>query len=754
MLRKTLMNGAIACAVVALAGAASAQAQTPTGPGDRPWMNTKLSADERAKLLDQALTDDERYGLLHGIMPIPFGPNAKIPEEAIPGAGYIAGVPRLGVPALFETDASLGVTNPMNVRKGDIATALPSGLALGATWNPALAYKGGAVVGQEAAKKGFNVLLGGGMNLTAEPRNGRNFEYLAEDPLLAGVLAGEAVRGTQDQKVISTVKHFALNDQETGRNVVDATIDEQGFRQGELLAFQFAIEKGKPGSVMCAYNKINGHYACDNDFLLNKVLKGDWAWPGWVMSDWGAVPGVSAAVNGLDQQSGAQLDRQVWFDKPLKEAVAKGEVPAARVNDMSRRILRSMFAVGVFDTPSRKGQAIDYDAGAAASKTVAQQGIVLLKNDKSLLPLLKTAKSIVVVGGYADKGVLSGGGSSQVTTGTGHAASVPVGGEGPMAAWANQVYHPSSPLTAIKAKAPGAKVRFTDGRYPSEAAALAKDAQVAVVFVTQWNMESIDSGDLSLPQGQDELVAAVAAANPNTIVVLETGNPVLMPWLDKVGAVVEAWYSGAKGGEAIADVLFGDVNPSGRLPITFPASEDQLHDRQIAGFGYVGPGFGDSPETLAEKGKGFEASHPEGSDIGYRWYARKGFKPLFAFGHGLSYTSFKYGALKVTGGDTITASFDVTNTGAKAGADVPQVYLTARSGAPELRLLGWDRVELAPGETKRVTVTADRRLLADFDVKARKWRIDAGTYDVAVGASATALDAKASAKVKAGAVKP
>jgi len=297
-------------------------------------------------------------------------------------------------------------------------------------------------------------------------------------------------------------------------------------------------------------------------------------------------------------------------------------------------------------------------------------------------------------------------------------------------------------------------VRFTDGRYPSEAAALAKDAQVAVVFVTQWNMESIDSGDLSLPQGQDELVAAVAAANPNTIVVLETGNPVLMPWLDKVGAVVEAWYSGAKGGEAIADVLFGDVNPSGRLPITFPASEDQLHDRQIAGFGYVGPGFGDSPETLAEKGKGFEASHPEGSDIGYRWYARKGFKPLFAFGHGLSYTSFKYGALKVTGGDTITASFDVTNTGAKAGADVPQVYLTARSGAPELRLLGWDRVELAPGETKRVTVTADRRLLADFDVKARKWRIDAGTYDVAVGASATALDAKASAKVKAGAVKP
>ena len=749
MLRKTLMRGAIACAITTLAGAASAQ----TAPADRPWMNTKLSADERARLLDQALTEDERYGLLHGPMPLAFFPGQKIPEGAIPGAGYIPGIPRLGVPALFETDASLGVTNPMNARPGDVATALPSGLALGATWNPSLAYRGGAVVGEEAAKKGFNVLLGGGMNLTAEPRNGRNFEYLAEDPLLAGTLAGQAVRGTQDQKVVSTVKHFALNDQETGRNVVNAVIDEQGLRQGELLAFQIAVETGKPGSVMCAYNKINGHYACDNDFLL-KVLKGDWAWPGWVMSDWGAVPGVSAAKNGLDQQSGEQLDRQVWFDKPLKDAVAKGEIPASRVSDMSRRILRSMFAVGVFDTPSRKGQAIDYKAGEAASKAVAQQGVVLLKNDRNLLPLLKTAKSIVVVGGYADKGVLSGGGSSQVTTGKGHAASVPVGGEGPMVAWASQVYHPSSPLQAIKQKAPDAKVRFSDGRYPSEAAALAHGAEVAVVFATQWNMESIDAGDLSLPQGQDQLIAAVAAANPNTIVVLETGNPVLMPWLKDVGAVVEAWYAGAKGGEAIADVLFGDVNPSGRLPITFPASEDQLPNRRIAGFGYVGPGFGDSPEAIAEKSKGFEAPHPEGSDIGYRWYARKGFKPLFAFGHGLSYTSFKYGALKITGGDTVTASFDVTNTGARAGTDVPQVYLTARSDRPELRLLGWNRVELAPGETKRVTVTADRRLLADFDIKAGKWRIDAGRYDVAVGASAAVLDVKASAKLKAGTIKP
>ncbi|KQV57337.1 MULTISPECIES: beta-glucosidase [unclassified Caulobacter] len=751
MLRHMLLGGATACAALALACQSSAQAP----PAERSWMNTKLSPEERARLLDQALTEDERYGLLHGVMPLPFFPGAKIPEDAVPGAGYVAGIPRLGVPPLRETDASLGVANPGGVRKGDTATALPAGLALAASWNPDNAYAGGAVVGEEAARKGFNVLLGGGLNLAAEPRNGRNFEYLGEDPLLAGTLAGAAVRGVQDRHVVSTVKHFALNDQETGRNVVNAVIDEQGLRQGELLAFQFAIEKGQPGSVMCAYNKVNGHYACDNDLLLNKVLKGDWAWPGWVMSDWGAVPGIRAAANGLDQQSGAQLDRQVWFDKPLREAVGKGEVAEARIHDMSRRILRSMFAVGLFDTASRQGQPVDYLAGAKVSRTTAEQGIVLLKNDRGLLPLAKGARKIVVVGGYADTGVLSGGGSAQVITGTGNAAAVPVGGEGPLAAFASQVYHPSSPLKAIKAKlGKETMVRFSDGRYPSEAAALAKDADLAIVFVTQWMMESIDAGDLSLPSGQDGLVAAVAAANPNTIVVLETGGPVLMPWLDQVGAVVEAWYPGVKGGEAIADVLFGDVNPSGRLPITFPASLDQLPNRQVAGFGYLGPSFTDPPEVVAEKTKSFDAPHPQGSDIGYRWYARKGFKPLFPFGHGLSYGRFSYGALKVAGGDTITASFDITNTGDRPGADVPQVYLTARSGAPELRLLGWSRVELRPGETKRVTITADRRLLADFDVKARGWRIDAGTYEVAVGASAAALDAKAAVKVKAAKLKP
>src|SRR6185312_8538114 len=258
----------------------------------RPWMDAKLSPDERARRLEAALTDDERYGLLHGVMAVPFLPGMKVPEGAVPGAGYIPPIARLGVPGLYETDASLGVTNPGGVRAGDSATELPSGLALAATWNPELAYESGAAIGDEAAKKGFNVLLAGGVNLARDPRNGRNFEYLGEDPLLAGVMAGESIRGIQSNGIISTAKHFVLNDQETGRHVVNAVIDEGALRESDLLAFQIAIEHGQPGSIMCAYNKINGHYACANDHLLNGVLKGDWGYAGWVMSDWGATTSV------------------------------------------------------------------------------------------------------------------------------------------------------------------------------------------------------------------------------------------------------------------------------------------------------------------------------------------------------------------------------------------------------------------------------------------------------------------------------
>lgn len=722
--------GAVSAITLVLAGP-QAQAQPA-----RPWLNPRLSPDARAALAEQAMTLDEKIGLLHGPMALPF-PEPP-PKEAIGGAGYIPGVPRLGIPALQETDASLGVTNPMNIRPDDGGTALPSGLAIAASFDADVARAGGAMVGQEAFAKGFNVLLAGGVNLTREPRNGRNFEYLGEDPLLAGTLAGAAIAGTQSSGVISTAKHFALNDQESARHGVDARIDEAALRESDLLAFQLAIEIGKPGSIMCAYNKVNGEHACGSDFLLNRVLKSDWGYPGWVMSDWGAVYGVDFALKGLDQQSGHQLDKAIWFGEPLKQAVQSGQIPEARVSDMARRILRSMFAVGVVDRPPVK-QAIDYAAHAEVARRAAAEGIVLLKNRGDLLPLAAGAKRIAVIGGGADAGVLSGGGSSSVTPPAGQGDPprfVPVGGEGQMAAWWREVYHPSSPLKAIRAMNKDAEVTFDTGRYPSAAAAAAAKADVAIVFVTQWMTEGLDAPDLTLPNGQDALVQAVVAANPNTIVVLETGGPVQMPWLQGAGAVLEAWYPGAKGGEAIADVLFGRVNPSGRLPMTFPQSIQQLPRPVLVGLG--------GPDRAA-----VAAPHPEGAEVGYRWFAAKGLKPLFPFGHGLSYTDFRYSALKVTGGQTLTISFTVENAGKTAGADTPQVYLAAAAGEPAVRLIGFQKVSLAPGQRQTVTLKADPRLLARYDAQAGGWRLKGGRYEVRLAKDAANAGMTAGASIKA-----
>jgi hypothetical protein len=435
-----------------------------------------------------------------------------------------------------------------------MSTAFPSGLLLASTFDPAAAYAGGRVIGAEAHAKGLNVMLAGGTNLARDPRNGRNFEYLGEDPLLAGTLSGESVRGIQSMGVVSTVKHFALNGQEHNRMTADSVLNDAAARESDLLAFEIAIERGAPGSVMCAYNLWNGVYACENDHLLNDILKKDWHYPGWVMSDWGAVHGLHALTAGLDQQSGQQLDKQVWFDAPLKEAVA--------------------------------------------------------------------------------------------------------------------------------------------------------------------------------------------AANPNTIVVLETGNPVRMPWADKVGAVIEAWYSGGRGGEAIARVLFGEVNPSGRLPISWPVDESELPRPVIPGTGAKA----DAPVTVDY--------NIEGSDVGYRWYARQGTKPRYPFGYGLSYTSFRYANLKLTGGRTITASFDVTNTGAKAGKDVPQVYLTSAAGKTVRRLIGFQKVALAPGETSHLSVTADPRLLGWFDEGKHGWQINAGRYTVALGSDAQSESAQASVSLAASRLRP
>jgi beta-glucosidase len=712
-----------------------------------PAIAAPQDADARAIATEAAMTDAERTTLTQGVMAVPLFPGAApLPADAVPGAGYVAGIARLGVPSLRESDASLGVSYVMGLRK-DGATALPSGMLMGSTWNPAVLRAGGAMIGSEAKAKGFNVLLAGGMNLIREPRGGRTFEYLSEDPLLSGILGGASIAGIQSNGIISTIKHFALNSQETARNFIDVKISEAAARESDLLAFQIGIEQGKPGSVMCAYNQVNGAYACDNDWLLNKVLKKDWGWKGFVMSDWGAVPRLETALHGLDQQSGAQLDPKIFFGKPLAEAAASDPAYKARLADMNRRVLWAIYSSGA-DKPAARS-AIDLKANALVAEATAKEGIVLLRNRGGALPLAASAKSIAVIGGFADTGVLSGAGSSQVHGEGGPAIVVPMGGEGPFAAFISQQYHRSSPLKALRARAPGTKFTYRDGRYITDAVQAAKKADVAIVFATQWMSEGLDQPDLNLPNGQDALIAAVAAANPNTIVVLETGGAVVMPWLEQTAAVVEAWYPGARGGEAIASVLYGDTNPSGRLPVTFPASVEQLPFPVLPGSDTLDPDF----QGRAKPGETLSVDYNrDGSDVGYRWYARTGAKPLFAFGHGLSYTSFAHSGLSVAGGATVTARFTVKNTGARYGADVPQLYLVNAAGKPVQRLAAFEKVALKAGESRTVSVPVDPRLLANWVDNG--WLIKGGNYGFALGSSAADLGPVTTVKLAEQRLKP
>jgi len=721
-------------------------------PMAHPWNDTRLSADQRARLMVEAMTLDERISLLRtepgfGLLSlgIPLPPSIpetmrrRTPEGALGSAGYVAAIPRLGMPAQQMSDASLGVGNLGGfLRLGDEATSLPATLALAATFDPQLAREAGDMLGTEAHAKGFNIQLAGGVNLVREPRNGRNFEYASEDPLLSGLIVGEQIAGIQGRHVVSTTKHYTLNAQETGRFVHNAVIDEAALRESDLLAFQIAIERGRPGAVMCAYNRVNGLYACENPFLISTVLKGEWKYPGWVMSDWGAVHSLAPSLKaGLDQES--PQDRP-WF-VGLKDAVAKGEIPAERVDDAARRIVRTMIDVGAVDHPAKRGAAVDKDAHAAIAEQVALSGMVLLKNE-DLLPLAPQARKIAVIGGFADRGVLSGGGSSQVMPYGGHFKDTR-GREG-VAALLAPVYGLSSPLEALRTLRPDADVSFDDGTDPVRAAALARAADVAIVFATRPEEEGMDAPDLSLPYGQDALIAAVAAANPNTAVVLETGNPVAMPWLNQVKAVLQAWYPGQRGGQAIAKILTGAAAPEGRLPVTFPASVEQLPRPKIPGFDPAHR----SPLGLGAKVEPFDVVFDEGSDVGYRWFERTGAKPLFAFGHGLTYTDFDYSRLQLAGGETLEARFTLANTGKRAGVEVAQLY-AAPPGRTH-RLVGWARVRLEPGERREVTIKADPRLLASYDKSAGGWRRAAGSYSVQVGRAAGSKDLSGQVVMQAG----
>ncbi|SFV13297.1 glycoside hydrolase family 3 C-terminal domain-containing protein [Pseudoduganella namucuonensis] len=737
--KRKIRQAGIAAAVLALCSgmppaAVAETAATHAPAGARPWMNVKLGPAERADLVLKEMTLDEKLKLVMGYL----GGDAdwkkfKRPAEVrTQSAGFVYGVERLGIPHLWETDAGQGVASQAGPDARQ-ATALPSGLNTAATWDLKTAYEGGAMIGAEARAFGFNVMLAGGVNLAREPRNGRNFEYAGEDPLLAGKIVGAQIKGIQSNRIVSTLKHFALNDQETGRTTLNVKIDDQAARMSDLLALQIANEDGNPGSVMCSYNQLNGVYACENSYLLNEVLKKDWGFKGWVMSDWGATHStIPAAIAGLDQQSGLPFDVSDYFGPQLKEAVQNGWVPQSRLDDMARRVLHPMFEHGVVDHPvAPSSDAIDFKANAAVAQKDAQEGMVLLKNADRVLPLGKSVKKITVIGGYADRGVLAGGGSSLV---------YPVGGNAVPGlepkSWPGPVmYYPSSPLKAIQKRLPQAAIAYHDGTDPAAAAKAARDSDVVLVFATQWTAEAMDVPDLSLPNKQDGLIAAVAAANPKTVVVLETGGPVTMPWLPNVAAVLEAWYPGTSGHEAIASILFGEVNPSGHLPMTFPASESQLPRPKLDGY----------PQVQDQR---FDVTYHEGAAVGYKWFDLKGLKPLFPFGHGLSYTEFALSGLEAGVKDGVLhASFTAKNVGKVAGKEVAQVYVApvdARWEAPK-RLAGFQKVDLKPGASVKSSITVDPRLLAVFDSASKTWNVAEGDYKVILAASAA--DDKASGVV-------
>ncbi|NVN01340.1 MULTISPECIES: glycoside hydrolase family 3 C-terminal domain-containing protein [Asaia] len=673
--------------------------------------------------------------------------NPAAAGDAQHAAAWSPAMPEHGIPAITETDGTIGVGARIQDSRYE-STAYPAALASAASWNPALLKALGRSVGRDARDRGFNILLSGGTNLTRDPRGGRNFEYLGEDPLLVGRLAGFYARGAQSNHILATIKHFALNDYETGRTQYDVSIPREAAMESDLLAFNIALRIGKPGAVMCAYNMVWGAYSCESKPLLTDILRRQWHYPGYVMSDWGAVHSTEkSAEAGLNQESGAEIDTAIGLggtgmlqDTPLSAETtsriaaaikngtlfaqafyAPGQL-ASVVSDeslraMARPILYGLFATGA-EQPIEK-KPVDRAEGYKTALEAAQQGIVLLRNEKSALPLSKSIRSIAVIGGHADKGVISGGGSPTVLPFGGNA--IPQKGEQIMS---QQVWDPSAPLTYMRRLAPQAAISFTEETDLPKAEQAAKSADAVVLFIAQWSTEGRDRATLSLTDAQNKLIAAIARANPNVTVVLETEGPVLMPWLDQVRAVVQAWYPGSAGGEAIAQILFGDVNPSGHLPLSFPLSENDLPR----------PALPVAPPLTEGRPASFQIAYDEGADVGYRWFARTDRKVLFPFGHGLSYTRFTYDHFVVKAERAPSASVTIRNDGDRDGCDVVQLY--AEGQGIGRRLVGWQRVSVPAHQSRDVTIPVDLQTIARFSQSDNRWHVTPGSYQLRVAHSA------------------
>ncbi|OLT39094.1 glycosyl hydrolase [Saccharomonospora sp. CUA-673] len=698
---RTVLAPVLASLLLATSLATGANAETPEAEAnpDCPWVDSDAPVEERVQQLLSRMTLSEKLDMVSGAAgPLQFiGPTY---------AGMVSENARLCIPQLGLTDGPAGVGNGHTG-----VTQLPSPMSLAASWDDELAAGYGALIGRESLGKGADVALAPTVDLLRDPRAGRSFETLGEDPHLTGAMAAAQIEGIQGEGVMAQAKHIAAYNQETLRNLPfnDSKVDERTLQEVYLSPVQAVVDAGV-ASVMCSYNRVNGVHACNNSYLLNQVLKGQFGFDGFVTSDWFATQASHAAANaGMDMQ----MPGGCHYGPRLRHGINSGAVTTAKLDDMVSRILRPMFEFGLFerDHEGSPDDVVTNPDHEAVARQVAEQGMTLLKNDgggKAPLPISDDVESVAVLGDAAGQDVIGSGGGSPLVT-------------------AERIVTPFEGI-AERAEADGIDVAFDDGKRAGE---VAGEADVAVVAVSKWSTETVDNRDIALSDRDNKLIAETAAANPNTVVVLNTAGPVEMPWLDDVAGVLAAWYPGQEYGSALASVLFGDSEPGGRLPATFPVQQ------------------ADVPAASPDRFPG--GAYDEGLAVGYRWYDREGIEPLFPFGFGLSYTTFDYDDVRVEGdgGAGTTVSAEVTNTGERTGSEVAQLYVTQPESddAPPKRLEGFQRVELEPGQSERVSFELDERSLAHWDTGGKQWVRSAGEYTLSVGGSSQDLPLTADLEV-------